>query len=305
MNQVLNLLFFLALGILAQRAKFLPHKAAIYLGKFILWVPLPALVLTKIPDFQFSSHTLPLIFSTWIVLFGAMILFLIISSLYSWPREILGCLILTAGFSNTSFLGLPLLKAFYGENVLGDALILDQLGSFFLVSTLGTSISILFSGQSISLGFLFKKVIFFPPFISFILAMMMNYFQYSLNASLIFGFEMISQLLTPLALICVGLQLKLSSLFSEKKYIVWGLGYKLFLAPLFVLLIFKDSILNSQRFNVMVMESAMAPMITSSLLAVANNLRPKLASLMVGLGVIISFFTLIFWYFSLKWLGYN
>jgi predicted permease len=96
----------------------------------------------------------------------------------------------------------------------------------------------------------------------------------------------------------------LSSLFSEKKYIVWGLVYKLFLAPLFVFLIFKDSILNSQRFNVMVMESAMAPMITSSLLAVANNLRPKLASLMVGLGVIISFFTLIFWYFSLKWLAH-
>ena len=49
-------------------------------------------------------------------------------------------------------------------------------------------------------------------------------------------------------------------------------------------------------FKVTVLETAMAPMITGSIVAISNNLEPKLASLMVGVGIPLSFFTLAIWY---------
>jgi predicted permease len=46
----------------------------------------------------------------------------------------------------------------------------------------------------------------------------------------------------------------------------------------------------------MVIEAAMAPLITSSILAATNDLHPRLAGVMVGVGVPISFLTLFAWY---------
>jgi predicted permease len=49
-------------------------------------------------------------------------------------------------------------------------------------------------------------------------------------------------------------------------------------------------------FNIAVIEAGMAPMITSSILAMTHNLRPRLAGVMLGVGVPLSFFSLSFWY---------
>ena len=52
--------------------------------------------------------------------------------------------------------------------------------------------------------------------------------------------------------------------------------------------------------DVSVMESAMAPMITGAILASNYGLKPKLSSMMVGIGIPLSFITLAFWYFILN-----
>jgi predicted permease len=52
-------------------------------------------------------------------------------------------------------------------------------------------------------------------------------------------------------------------------------------------------------FQVALLESAMAPMITASILAASYGLHPRLASLMVGVGVPVSFLTLSLWYLLL------
>ena len=52
--------------------------------------------------------------------------------------------------------------------------------------------------------------------------------------------------------------------------------------------------------DISVMESAMAPMITGAILASSYGLKPKLSSMMVGIGIPLSFITLAFWYFILQ-----
>ncbi len=54
---------------------------------------------------------------------------------------------------------------------------------------------------------------------------------------------------------------------------------------------------HSQMIQVSIMEAAMAPMITASILASTHGLKPRLSSMMIGFGIPLSFITLVFWYF--------
>jgi predicted permease len=68
-----------------------------------------------------------------------------------------------------------------------------------------------------------------------------------------------------------------------------------------ILFLFKNVFqLEGLILDVSVMEAAMAPMITGSIIAITHDLEPKLASLLVGIGIPLSFFTLGIWYFILR-----
>jgi hypothetical protein len=51
--------------------------------------------------------------------------------------------------------------------------------------------------------------------------------------------------------------------------------------------------------EVSILESAMAPMITGTIVASQYGLKPKLASMMVGIGIPVSFLTIAIWYWVL------
>ncbi|HBG15062.1 MAG TPA: transporter, partial [Synergistaceae bacterium] len=79
-----------------------------------------------------------------------------------------------------------------------------------------------------------------------------------------------------------------------------GLFYKLLLGPAIVALLF-IVILGARGpvIQVTIFETAMAPMITGSIVAVEHNLDPSLSSLMVGVGIPLSFLTLPLWWWIL------
>jgi predicted permease len=52
--------------------------------------------------------------------------------------------------------------------------------------------------------------------------------------------------------------------------------------------------------DVSIMESAMAPMITGAILASNYGLKPKLSSMMIGIGIPLSLLTVAFWYWVLS-----
>jgi hypothetical protein len=73
-----------------------------------------------------------------------------------------------------------------------------------------------------------------------------------------------------------------------------GLLYKLILTPAIIYLLYVVILnQNSKMIEVAIMESAMAPMITASILATTHGLKPRL-SMMIGFGIPISFITLAF-----------
>jgi predicted permease len=70
-----------------------------------------------------------------------------------------GCLILTAGLGNTSFLGFPIIEALYGQEGMKTAILVDQPGTFVVLSTLELSWLLCTKGSQIAFRFL-KKLFF-------------------------------------------------------------------------------------------------------------------------------------------------
>lgn len=115
------------------------------------------------------------------------------------------------------------------------------------------------------------------------------------------AFLRIGNTVTPVALVAVGLQLKIDKTSKHLSFLGLGLFFKLLIMPAFFYLLYKIILGgNGLEINVSILESAMAPMITGTILAANYGLKPKLSSMMVGVGIPLSLVTVAFWYFVLK-----
>lgn len=289
----------LAIGMGLQKIKTLPKDTHVALNVVILYIALPALTLLSIPTLQWDVSLLSLCVMPWIVFAGAFFIFTSLGSKFSWSKHVVGCLILCAGLGNTSFVGFPLIEAFMGKEALKYAVLVDQTGTFLICSTLGIWIASKYSQGRISKSELLKRVLVFPPFISFVVALIFVAADYYPSGVPLALLERFALMLAPLALISVGLQVKLGDIKESVHYLKWGLGYKLIVAPIMIFSLYSLLGMPREIFKVAVLESAMAPMITASIVAASYGLQPRLAGLMVGVGVPLSLITLSIWYFFL------
>ena len=113
-------------------------------------------------------------------------------------------------------------------------------------------------------------------------------------------FERLSGTLIPLALVSVGYQLRLSAVRGKATALVTGLVFKLVLAPALIFMLFAGLLgAEEQTMQVTVFEAAMAPMIGASIVAMDHELDPPLLTLMIGVGIPLSFLTLPAWWYVL------
>jgi predicted permease len=296
MTNIILLVLCLVLGVLLQRNKSLPKDAHLTLNTIILFVPLPAIALLNVPLLKFDVKLLGLAVGPWLIFLMSYLLIPIVGKYLKFDRATIGCLILTTGLGNTAFVGFPLLEALYGVEVIKYAVFLDQLGTFLIVSVVGIGVAAKYSAGKLRLREMALKVLCFPPFVSFFVSLALGLAGWHAQGMTKDILSQLSLTLTPLALISVGLQLRVKNVSADLKPLAVGLGFKLFLAPIMIFIVFK--LMNTSRviFEVSVIEAAMAPMITGAIVAANYSLNPRLSGLMVGLGVPLSFVTVYLWY---------
>lgn len=294
---------FLLLGIVLQNVKRFPKNTYKILNWIVIYICLPALALYYIPKIKWSNDLLFPISVAWIGFVVSYLLFSLLGKKFGWSKKLVGCLIITAGLGNTSFLGFPIIQALYGEEGMKTAILVDQPGSFVVLSTLGILVATLFSSGNPNGFHIAKKILFFPPFITFILACVMNILGFDFHEYVEFVLQKIGSTMTPLAMLSVGLQLRFDRKSQHWKFLGLGLLYKLVITPaMFYLLYVVLLQQHTKSIQVAIMESAMAPMITACILASSHGLKPRLSSMMIGFGIPISFVTLLFWYFIVQFI---
>ncbi len=262
------------------------------LNLFVIYISLPALILLNIPKLVFSSALLVPGLMPWAMILFSSGLVIGLSAIFKWDRPITGSLLLLVPLGNTSFLGVPMVTAFFGEESVPYAILYDQLGSFLALATYG-SVVIAFYGagdMKPSLKFICKKVISFPPFISLIFALSIKSISYP--QLFIDILTKLSSTLVPVVMIAVGFQLSLRIDRSLIPPMFIGLAIKLVASPLMALFVCKIVGLEGDVVDVSIFEAGMPPMISAGAVAIIANLSPALTAALVGMGIVLSFITL-------------
>jgi len=289
----------LLLGALARRSGRFPEQTALALNAFVLNVALPALVLRVMHRLELRPELFAAAATPWLVFAVAWLLFRAVGPRLGFSRSTVAALVLTCGLSNTAFVGLPLIEGLLGSEALEVAVVVDQLGSFLVLSTVASLFAARAAAHDTRPVALLRRVLVFPPFLALVVAMLARPWAWPGWLELVF--ERLGGLLTPLALFSVGFQLRLSGVRGRLRALVFGLGYKLVLAPLGVaLFLLALPGVAHLTFLVAVLQAGMSPMVSGAILAAEHELEPELSALMVGLGIPLSFATvpLLWWLMS-------
>ncbi len=301
----LVILIGLALGMLLRKSRHFPIGAPKALNAYVIAVAVPALVLAQLPPFLrtlgerpggIDASLLFLPFVPWILFVGAIGFFGLLYRRGWIRRDQWGLLALSAGLGNTAFVGFPLIEALLGPKNLPPAILLDQLGTFLGLSVGGTLwISYFHSAGRTKFDWekFGRELARFPPFLALLLAFALARMD-PLPPVWQALAERFAATLVPVAMVSVGAQLTLNRrmLAGEARGLAFGLGYKMFLAPLAIgALAYFGIGMRGDLYSVAVLESAMAPMITSTVLGIEAGFAPELGALMLGVGIPLSLVT--------------
>lgn len=288
-------------GMIFKSTKTIHPDAHKGINTWVLYLALPAVSFKYLPKVQWSLEMLFPILSTVLIAVGSSILVLFYSRIQNYSRRSRSTMELASGYSNTSFIGFPLIAAFYGEQYLSIAIICDQT-MFLMLSTMGIITALKGGSKSgkISSIFILKRLFTFPPFLGCISALILSqFFNLDFAEPL---FDKLAATVAPLALFSVGLQLKFNGWRKLIPQISTSMLYKLILAPLCVLVLALVFDIKEDIAKISIFEAAMPTVITSSIIAEQFRLNTKLINLIIGISILVGFVTTGIWFEIIEFL---
>lgn len=298
MTNLILIGIFVGLGLLFRRLEAFPKDSAQVLNMFALYVSLPALILLKMPQLELGSEALVAAVVPWGMLLLSVVLILLASRQFGWSRAKTGVLLLVVPVGNTSFMGVPMVNAFFGSAGIPYLIVYDQIGTMLIFSLYGSLILAMYGREgSLKISSVARRALTFPPTIAAVVGLALRPWPYpEALATTLHG---VSLSLTPLVMTAIGLQLRWRlnpSVFAPLSY---GLLIKLLIAPLAALVVCRLLGMNGLAVDIAVFEAGMPPMVTAGALAVVAGMESELAIALVGVGIIASFATLPILYFLL------
>jgi predicted permease len=286
-------------GILFRKWGRLPKDAHKGINAWIIYIALPAVSFKYLPYIEWRKELLlPALTPVVIWLVGWVYIKLYSLTQKGMSKATQGGLKLVAGLSNTSFVGFPLIAAYFSEKELSIAIISDQV-TFMLLSTIGIVVAIRSSQKaSLTAGLVMKKVFTFPPLLGCIIALTLPRFVDIAPLNPLF--EKLAATVGPMALFSIGLQLKFAGWRGEIRHIAVTLLYKLILAPALILGLMLVLGVKGMIPKISLFEAAMPTLLSTGIIADQYNLNPKLSNLVIGLGILLSFISTAAWYFILQ-----
>jgi hypothetical protein len=299
MENFIHIAVFVMLGIVFRRLEAFPPETVRVLNMFALYVSLPAVILLKVPQISFSGEVLAPILMAWGALFLSAVLVLMAARIFEWPRSATGVLLLVVPIGNTSFMGVPIITAFFGDAGLRHLVVYDQFGTMLIFATYGSLILALYGREgSISLRSMLGRALLFPPSMALAAGIALLPWGYPLLVERFL--QTTAATLTPLVMTAIGFQLRLHLQPTLRAPLCFGLGLKLIVAPLAVLIICRLLGLRGLAVDVSILEAGMPPMVTAGALAVVAGMNAELSTALVGLGLLLSFGTLPLFYWFLS-----
>lgn len=297
---------FFLVGLLVQN--YIPDKKKWIkrINSFIMYLPLPAVTIVNISKLHVDYSLLYPIITAWALYVGAFIFFGILFLLRYIDKKTFACLTLVCGLGNTSFIGYPLITVLLGKEQLQHAILVDQPGTFLALSTIGIVTASIAQKGSFSMSYICKRLFSFPPFLAFCIGILAPKSWYELgfqDLKILDILNTIGTMLIPFALLSLGLQFTFKKGdFTWKEFSV-GIAYKTLLGPLifftYLMMSVRTGSFTSKDITIL-LELAMPPMITASIVADEFELRPELANALAILGIPFGIIAVVAWWYVIS-----
>lgn len=289
----------LLLGVALRRTRRMPEGSPAVLNSYVINIALPALTLYYVHRMDIVPNVVYSVAAPWLMFAIGAVLFHFLGKALGWKRETVGGITLVGSLANTSFVGLPMIESFYGAEHMGLGIVIDQLGTYLVLSTLGILLAAVYSVGRVSIASVSRRVLGFPPLLALILALGLQSITFPETLELVL--ERLGSTLAPVALVSVGYQLRLDQVAGRVIPLAAGLTFQLVIGPLIVMgFLFGVMGFSGISAQVTIFELAMAPQIGAAIVAMDYKLDAPLVTLMVGLGIPLSFLTLPLWWMALQ-----
>ncbi len=303
MSSIALLLLCLVAGALLRRAGQLPVGTPKAINRFLIWISLPALVLLKVTPLvgavTLSRALLLPITLAWFLFAVAYVAGRGLGARLGWSRQTTGAMILAVGLGNTLFVGYPLIEWRLGPEALPIAVLVDQLGSFLVLSTLAVVVAASYGGAKVGWKQLAHRLAKFPPLVGLLIAIgwgLSGTFAQAMGVVAVL--DKLAACLVPLAVFSVGASLEINVDVLQRRWrqVTVGLVCKLVVLPALCVLVYGKLLgLRGLPYQVTILQAAMAPMATSAVLVSEFHLDEELANLLLGLGIPLSIGTVYLW----------
>jgi malate permease and related proteins len=287
-------LLLLLLGVLLGQLRALPERTADVLDTVLIRVSLPGLILAVVPGVEVDAELLVPAVVAWATLALTAVTMWLLARLARLDQRTTGTLLLVVPLANTSFLGFPAVEALLGADHLPAAVVYDQLGTFLALATYGAVVAARYGGTTRpGVGDVARRVVTFPPLVAMAVAVAL--IGVGVPGPVDAVASQLGATVTPLAMLAVGLRLHLGPGDWRPGLLAGALAVRLLVAPAAVFGLATALGASGVAWSTSVLESAMPPMVTASVLASQAGLDGRLGARLVGVGVLVSMATLPAW----------
>lgn len=275
MEKILLITGIFCLALILRRAGVVREKHLTRLVRYVLTFSLPCLTLMTIGSLDLRKAHFDIAVIAWTVMFAGAVISYGVGKLIRLDDARLRVFILVSTFPNTALLGYPLAYALFGATGLSYAVIYDQMGMFPVFLTLGFFVA----GGKKSLFHCLK----FPPFLALLAALALNISGIRFSGPFATVLGWLGWTTLPLTIFLIGARVQFSSL-RDSKPIAACLALRMFLIPLLLLITFHLLGKHGLPYRVTLLETAMPPALTTSIIALQYRLDEEFAIACISAG---------------------
>lgn len=235
-NVILPVFILVVLGFVLGRTKFIGESFIEPAEKIVFKIALPVMLFLEVAGAEkLSGGDLKLIIFC-VCSVTAVFLMMTLVAIIFIRKEFRGAFIQGSSRSNFAVLGIPLAISMFGDAggvaialVMPFVIIMFNAYSVIVLSVFATGEGKLSFKDTLKK--LFFNIVTNPLIIAVVLAVPVLYFQISLPTFADRSLEYISAMTTPLSLICLGANFKISSIKGRAVTAVWATAFKLVVIP--------------------------------------------------------------------------
>jgi len=293
--EVVGMIFFLMMiGFILAKTNIVEERDSRSFSNLIIMVTAPALVFNSVlssfdREMIISSYPIPF-FALGMVVVMSGLAALVARYLYFENKDRRNIFIVTVGFCNNVFIGLPVVTSLYGSQTIGPIFLFD-LGINLAVWTIGISIINGFDSQKLTS---FVTNIFKPPMIALLLAIGLGMMEIYPGGFIMDLTEMVGNITIPLAVLSIGItvgkmEFDLKMLDSSMLVIII---MRLFISPLIMTLGVMFFGVPELTQKVVIIVSAMPAMVLIAILSRRYDKEYNYAAMAVFVTTVISLVTI-------------